>query len=333
MLFSIIVPVYGVEKFLPQCIKSILAQTFSDFELILVDDGSKDGSGKICEDFAALDQRIKVIHKQNGGLVSARKVGATLANGEYIVCIDGDDWISTHLLERLSSIISTHPLLKVICFGLLRGYGDTSEHYNEDPIEFPSGIYKESDIHAKIYPILIKARNGKRFPPNICGKAIARDLYRKYQNTIPTHLSLGEDAAVIYPLISITDSLFIMKECFYYYRMNPDSITHTRKQGLDWNNLRLLADVWKRYLNPSYDFSAQIDRYMCHDIFNVAKSHLQTKQPYSEMKKMIKKELNAPDFRNYVINAKFDTLSPEQLPRILLKYQLIGCIKLLSHFI
>ena len=94
MYFSIIVPVYNVEKYLRECIDSILCQTFTDFELILVDDGSKDESGKICDEYAEKDNRIKVIHKENGGQSTARNCGVKESSGKYIVFLDSDDFIS-----------------------------------------------------------------------------------------------------------------------------------------------------------------------------------------------------------------------------------------------
>lgn len=92
---SIIVPVYNVEKYLRKCIDSILNQTFKDFELILIDDGSTDESGKICDEYNLKDNRIKVIHKENGGLSSARNAGLDIAQGEYIGFVDSDDWIES----------------------------------------------------------------------------------------------------------------------------------------------------------------------------------------------------------------------------------------------
>jgi len=96
---SVIVPVYKVEKYLPECIGSILAQTFTDFELILADDGSPDNSGKICDDYAARDFRIRVFHKENGGVSSARNLGIDNARGEWIAFVDSDDWIGRDFLS------------------------------------------------------------------------------------------------------------------------------------------------------------------------------------------------------------------------------------------
>ena len=95
---SIIVPVYQVEKYIRQCVDSILAQTFTDFELILVDDGSKDQSGQICDEYARMDTRVKVIHKENGGLSDARNTGMDQASGKYFMFVDSDDYIAPTML-------------------------------------------------------------------------------------------------------------------------------------------------------------------------------------------------------------------------------------------
>ena len=96
---SIIVPIYNVEKFLPRCLDSLLAQTFPDFELLLIDDGSKDRSGDICDKYALKDQRIRVFHKENGGVASARQLGVDEARGEYSIHADGDDWVEPDMLQ------------------------------------------------------------------------------------------------------------------------------------------------------------------------------------------------------------------------------------------
>lgn len=331
MLFSIIVPVYGVEKFLPQCIESILNQDYTNFELILVDDGSIDRSGELCDAYARKDSRIKAIHKSNGGLVSARKAGVTYARGKYIVPVDGDDWIAPGLLNALSKVILRYKNIEIICYGIYQG--NSKGKYKAKCLDYESGIYRIDDIQRKIYPSLIKSANGKRFAPNLCGKAMKREIYQVYQMSVPDTLSLGEDAAVSYPLISKANTLYVMNECFYYYRWNAQSMTKSRRKGFAWDNLRMLSKVWNENLNDKFDFSSQINRYMCHDIFNVAKSHLQTNQDFAKIRRGIMEELNKPDFRYYVIHAEFDMLSLEQIPRILLKYQMIYIIKFLTQYI
>ena len=112
---SIIVPVYNVEKYLEKCVKSILNQTFTDFELILVDDGTPDSSGVICDQFAEKDERIKVIHKKNGGLSDARNTGIEVAKGEYIGFVDSDDYIAEDMYELLYTNIVNEEADLSIC--------------------------------------------------------------------------------------------------------------------------------------------------------------------------------------------------------------------------
>ena len=104
-LISVIVPIYDVESYLPKCVESVLRQTYTNLEIILVDDGSPDNSGKICDDFAARDPRVRVIHKENGGLSSARNAGLDAAHGEYITFLDSDDWIAEDAYEHLLSVL------------------------------------------------------------------------------------------------------------------------------------------------------------------------------------------------------------------------------------
>lgn len=107
--FTIIVPVYNVEKYLSECIESILKQTYTNYEVILVDDGSKDKSPEICDKYAHIDNRVKVIHKENGGLSDARNFGIAAAKGDYLVFVDSDDWIEPEALNCMNSATSDHP--------------------------------------------------------------------------------------------------------------------------------------------------------------------------------------------------------------------------------
>lgn len=128
--FSIIVPIYNVEKYLKTCINSILAQTFSDFEVILVDDGSPDRCGKICDDYAEHDLRVKVIHKVNGGLSSARNAGLDVATGEYIIFIDSDDyWDDNTALEHIQKNL-TETKADLLVFPAKRFYEDENKFTN-----------------------------------------------------------------------------------------------------------------------------------------------------------------------------------------------------------
>ena len=115
LVISVIVPVYKVEQYLPQCIESIINQTYRNLEIILIDDGSPDNCGKICEEYAQKDKRIKVFHKKNGGLSDARNYGIARASGEYLAFVDSDDWIEPDMYEVLVNWIEDHQTDIVSC--------------------------------------------------------------------------------------------------------------------------------------------------------------------------------------------------------------------------
>ena len=125
-LLSVIVPVYNVETYLPRCVDSILQQSYENMEVILVDDGSQDGSGKICDEYAARDSRVKVIHKENGGLSSARNAGLDTAAGEYLTFVDSDDWIEPDAYCPMIALLEENNAA-LVCGGRYDVDGKTGE--------------------------------------------------------------------------------------------------------------------------------------------------------------------------------------------------------------
>ena len=123
---SVIVPIYNVEEYLPQCIDCIVSQTYKNFELILVDDGSTDSCSKICNRYLEKDSRIQYVYKTNGGQISARKAGADIAAGDYILFVDGDDWIDVDEIEKLVEILIQNDYPDMIAFGLVEEYADNT---------------------------------------------------------------------------------------------------------------------------------------------------------------------------------------------------------------
>ena len=123
---SVIVPVYNTEKYLRECIDSILAQTFTDFELILVDDGSTDGSGIICDEYADKDPRVQVIHQQNGGATVARRSGVRIARGEYVTFVDSDDWIDSDFYAPMIEKIKETGADVLVCNTLTSDFGPST---------------------------------------------------------------------------------------------------------------------------------------------------------------------------------------------------------------
>lgn len=140
---SVIMPVYGVEDYVGRAIESIVKQSFGDFEFLIVDDGSKDGSGAICDRYAAQDDRITVFHKENGGAPSARNYAMDRAKGEYYYFMDGDDWVESNMLERLYQLAKEHDAQMVVAAYYIDTYYDGEHYYREEKSQ-PPAVYGDA---------------------------------------------------------------------------------------------------------------------------------------------------------------------------------------------
>ena len=168
MFFSVIVPVYKVEEYLADCIESVLNQTFSDFELILVDDGSPDHCPAICDAYAEKDSRVQVIHKTNGGLASARRAGIRVASGEYVYNLDSDDRIEPDVLEAAHRIICDTGT-DIVSFAYRWVKNEQTVNITEDGLN--EGFYDEEKIKEHVYPKLLMDKNMGHVSYYLSGKA------------------------------------------------------------------------------------------------------------------------------------------------------------------
>ena len=171
---SVIVPVYNVEDLLPRCIESIMAQTKKNIEIILVNDGATDGSGAVCDEYAKKDERIRVIHKPNGGLTSAWKAGAEVAKGAYLGFVDSDDWVDEDMYERMWESAVKYDSDVVVC-GLVFDYEDTYIARRVEISNFEKEYYNRGELE-NLYPTLI---NDGRFFGRSLQPARVTKLYRR----------------------------------------------------------------------------------------------------------------------------------------------------------
>jgi len=254
MKFSIIIPVYNCASFLHECIDSVLKQTFSDYELILVDDGSTDDSGKICDSYSQIDSRVRVIHKKNGGANSARKAAATTVKGDYILNIDGDDFIGEGYLKRISDTIDQYKV-DMVAWGYTRVDHDGNtigSVYNKAE----SGLYTDDKLQcirdAYLFdPDEIEINYGSLLY-NLHDKAIKRDLYMEQQAIVVDDILEGEDASTIWLILQKVNSLYVSDIHDYYYRLNPNSVTATvnnitieRQKSLEKFLIRNVVNEWQ----------------------------------------------------------------------------------------
>lgn len=326
--FSIIVPVYGVEKFLVQCIESILSQTFTDFELILVDDGGTDQCPVICDEYVSRDSRVFVIHKANGGQTSARIAGAEKACGEYIACIDGDDYIDSRYLQCFSECIDTYHA-DIICSGSIWWTNENLQQYHF--VSGADGFYDRKRLESEIFPWLIEDASGRYFSNSVWAKVFKRDLFLSNQRKVNPGIKIGEDAVCVKSCIIESDSLFVISDCLYFYRQNPQSITNSKK-CFSWDGPQYIAELYfenEKFSNVS--FKEQIYRNCVHNVFNVAVSRFYQPVSRTVVFNEIRRELKRPVFDESIKNAYFTFGSKGWIALLSLRFKWLFVIYLFSR--
>ncbi len=212
-LISVIVPVYKVEKYLQQCVESLLAQTYKYLEILLVDDGSPDTCGQMCDNYALSDSRIKVLHKKNGGLSDARNVALDVAKGQYVMFVDSDDWVEPDFCQRAIEAAITHQA-DCVAFGFKKIYGEQDGRTNEVWKEEQEGFVAATGMMQRII------RNG--FPLDYAwNKIYKRELFDgiRYPKG-----KLYEDIAVNYLICHRAHGFYLLSACTYNYYQRSDSI-------------------------------------------------------------------------------------------------------------
>ncbi|MCQ2398234.1 MAG: glycosyltransferase family 2 protein, partial [Sphaerochaetaceae bacterium] len=322
--FSVVVPVYNVDKFIRECLSSIQNQTFSDFEVILVDDGSTDESGEICDEYACGDSRFKVIHRANGGPVSARQAAINVATGNYVVPVDSDDMISEVYLETFRRAAENSPSV-IIC-----GYTVCSGELRKNvPVELSAGLYCRTDIEKKIFGRLFEDCHGKSIPVTLWAKAFERKLFQKEHTYLGTSIRVGEDMAVVIPCIYRADSLCVINECLYFYNINPQSIMNESKP-YDWNQLRMRVNHYRERINLNeYDFYEQFCRSVTHSLFNCASSQFYSHLSYCETKKNIGRHLK--EYDEILKKCRFAVFSKGNVAKTVLRLRLYFSMKKYSE--
>lgn len=222
-LFSIIVPVYNVEDYIEQCIQSIINQTEQSFELIIVDDGSTDASGEKCDVFARNNPKVKVIHKKNSGLISARRCGLKSCSGKYVIFVDSDDYLDIDALEKIKKVIEDDPVDIVLYrWKLIDEFGNRIMD-NTDPL-FIEGRVSKGDF--------VKELLSMTKLNSLCLKACKYELF-DVDNSYEEYYSIGngEDLLQTIPIVLKCRSIYYSHAKIYNYRANLNSLTHSFKRS------------------------------------------------------------------------------------------------------
>lgn len=257
---SIIVPIYNAAQYLCQCIDSILAQESYNYELILVNDGSNDASGKICEKYKRKYHNIIYINQENVGAVGARISGIRVARGQYVGFVDADDWIDKDYFQKMLSIAYEYSL-DVVCSKYLETYENKDF---EAPNQQASGYYVEEKLNRlKQNMMYMSPYYSFGIYPSLWSKIIKREYLLKWQPKVPQNITLGDDAAVFYPImLKECQNVYISNENFgYHYRQTSDSMVHKFNEKLTKNVIELMSYFEKIFEDEEYDFQVQKQLY------------------------------------------------------------------------
>lgn len=249
-LISVIIPIYKVEKYLDQCIQSVLEQTYKNIEIVLVDDGSPDDCGRICDDYQKLDARVVVIHKQNEGVSAARNDGVKRARGQYIAFVDPDDYVFETYIEYL--------------WGLLKKYdadisvgGRIQVDENENEIKIKILRQPDKEIVLKHADAVEAMCYGKILSFSPCCKLYKRELVEKHPFPVGR---VYEDLAVLYKIADDASNVVIGTQNIYYYRQRQGSIRHTKVSEQELYGITAAKELMA-YINLKYPALQQAGEY------------------------------------------------------------------------
>ena len=276
---SIVVPVYNVENYLKKCIESIIGQSYKNLEIILVDDGSTDSCPEICDLYSRTDDRVKVIHKKNGGLVSARKAGTVSATGDYILNVDGDDWIESDRVEVLvtKGIMSARPDM-VYMSGHKKDFGDDSIYINSD---IPLKTFYGDEIRKQVCPLLFDSNEifRAKVVDAMWAWAIKRELLQENQRLIDDRIVSGEDIICCWFCLLNAKSVVCMKQDGYHYIQRKSSLLYSMSDNIETHSFRIniLYHQLKNYLEQYNVYTIEIKPiFICMIIYIIVSGNYRT---------------------------------------------------------
>ncbi|MBQ7792192.1 MAG: glycosyltransferase family 2 protein [Clostridia bacterium] len=326
-LFSVIVPAYNTEKLISGCIESVLSQTESDFELILVNDGSQDKTPEILDTYAKKDDRIRVFHKENGGHTAARNKGLTESRGEYVLFLDCDDGLEPHVLETCKQAIRTHNS-DIVIFGICKITGETREFYQN---LVPDGVYPHVNRNEIILKRLLLSETGSfTFPKSLSGKVFRRELAEKCQLSVPQTILMGEDGLSFISAVLHAETVAVCSCANYLYYIREDSISHKGDPHAFQRFFTLLSHYREQIVPLHPLMEEQFDRFVVAQLDTASRFMMRSGCD----KKYFRQEWNrisSVDFIKHAIgNAKFSrTAWKLKLKQLILRYSLFGIGKLL----
>lgn len=274
---SIIIPIYNVEPYLRCCLDSILVQTFQDWEAILVDDGSKDGCGRICDAYATKDSRFRVVHKENGGLTSARNAGLSVASGEWIMHVDGDDWIAPDMLQQMLQRADAEDA-DVVIGDFEFAYPDRKELYTVADLDEDKTISLNNYI-SSVWTC-------------IWGGIAHKSLYDKYKLYSPNGITYCEDFHLIIRLCYYAKKVVNVHRPFYYYRQQEGSVMHNLNKRTEQDEQWVYQDIIRFFKEQGvYD---DYQKSMCWRMLKATQELVLERETWNTFREMV------PEKKHYI---------------------------------
>lgn len=302
---SIVIPVYNVEKYLARCIESILNQTYDNLEIILVDDGSQDNSGVICDNYARKYEKIKVIHKKNGGLSSARNAGMKSASGEYIGFVDSDDDVDVHMYKKMYDVAERYQV-DFVMSDYIRIIDENKSYLKTTEIE--GGYYTKEKIKRIIYPQLIMNQNLEYGPLLSVWHCLYRTEFLKANNIYFDEEVRWSEDNIFSSFVGVyANSFFYLKgDGLYHYYNNPGTIT-TGYRERAWDVYSLMNSHLHEFFDNvvEFDFEIQLKYhllfYACNCLGQVRKSNAS----FKDQMRLRAEIMNSENLKKVFLNFKF----------------------------
>ena len=320
-LISVIVPVYNVEKYLDRCVKSIINQTYKNLEIIIVDDGSSDNCPIMCDEYAITDERIKVIHKQNGGVSSARNIGINISTGDYIAFIDSDDWVEREYFQKLieTAMIGNYDIVQSSYF---RVTGTLKEKIT----------LKAPDMKLDGYSFLKLVLN----PQTALGFCHMK-IYRKTvidSINFNENLKVCEDALFNIQVSFNVSRFAILNDNLYNYQINLDSVVKKYDSNYPQkyeNGIKVISDFINNS-NIDIDVEQQLYNFIAYHVLLIAVNYCFNSKNKEQIKSL-KKVCNQKEFKNGIYNSNYSGISlTRKITLFTLKHKLYFFTKLICEY-
>lgn len=315
-LISVIVPVYNAEKYLDKCVNSIINQKYKELEIILVDDGSKDNSLDLCKKYAEKDNRIKVIHKENGGVSTARNTGIEASRGDFIAFVDSDDYIDENMYFNMIQKVKKYSCDMVMCDCYKVNVGN-KEIFTHD---IRAGFYDKDQLYKEYFDKLLML-DSINYPATISNwvMLIKSDIIKDKKLKYIEGVRYSEDLLFGSQVMYYTNRFYYLKgECYYNYINNPISATSTYYEK-KWDNFVQLYYEIKRFFQnkTDFDFSKQIYYCLLFFVYNSVGDIYGSNKSYPEKKKKILKILNNQDVKEMFKNIDINSLNMSKKQKLI----------------